>query len=106
MRPKAPPFTIDYVAVGLGNKDHHGKLALADAKISLPPFRLSAHLDCTGEMTIDGCLDDPALRAEIAHAVRAAALVQLAEVFRRADALDRRRQADAARYHAMAAEKL
>jgi hypothetical protein len=82
-------FTIEYLAVGMGNPTHHNLPALVDATVQIGPMRLRAHLDMAGKLTIDPALCDLGLRVAIAAAMREAALLQLASKFARQDASDR-----------------
>ena len=87
-------FTIDHLAVGMGNTDRHNRPAFVDAYVAMGPMRFRAHLNAQGELTIDEALRDEALKVEIAVALRKAALEQLTNNWARVNAADRKRLAE------------
>jgi hypothetical protein len=67
------------ISIGLGNRDHGGRVALADVEVTAGAFRFTGYVLPCGAVTLPPSLADEAMAVAIAKAARQAALAALAE---------------------------
>ena len=84
-------FALGRTTVGLGNLDYSNRRSLAETEVTIGAFAVRAYTHANGEVVLPPSLHDQALRHEIASAVRAAALDELADRWAAREAWEKRR---------------